>query len=116
MFVAPAFLDARLRQPEGVFNLEGDFDILSMKGTDHDQFRLIGNAIQLASSVLSRDPGQLSVQLLARLPLRADGYIGQLRRNLVIEKPDALFPLRTSLIPADQAFRPLADGGCPLVK
>ena len=38
VFVAPAFLDARLHQPEGVFNLMSDFDILSMEEPTRTSF------------------------------------------------------------------------------
>jgi branched-chain amino acid transport system substrate-binding protein len=59
--------------------------------------------------------------LFGKGSVRADGR--KLHAALLVEvkKPSEskgpwdLYKIRTT-IPADQAFRPMADGGCPLVK
>jgi branched-chain amino acid transport system substrate-binding protein len=53
--------------------------------------------------------------------VRADGrkihpvYLFEVKKPSESKGPWDYYKIRTT-IPADQAFRPLADGGCPLVK
>jgi branched-chain amino acid transport system substrate-binding protein len=53
--------------------------------------------------------------------VRADGrgihsaYLFEVKKPEESKGPNDLYKLRAT-IPADEAFRPLKDGGCPLVK
>ena len=54
--------------------------------------------------------------------IRADGrklhptYLFQVKQPEESKDPWRLLQAAASTIPAEQAFRPLAEGGCPLVK
>jgi len=111
LFVAPAYLEFRLSQPDGVAALIGDFDILGSQVSAGEAFGLIADALRLSADILTRDTTQLATQLRARLPANAYPEIGQLSDNLRAETPDAFMPIRTTLIPAAQAFmtRQVAD-------
>jgi branched-chain amino acid transport system substrate-binding protein len=60
-------------------------------------------------------------KLLGKGTVRADGrkihpmYLFEVKKPAESKGPWDLYKLRAT-IPADEAFRPLADGGCPLVK
>ena len=59
--------------------------------------------------------------LFGKGTIRADGrkihpaYLVEVKKPAESKGPWDYYKIR-STIPADQAFRPLADGGCPLVK
>ena len=113
VFTAPAFLELRMSEPGGIVNLLDDYGILAEERQNSEDFRLIGNALRLSASILTRDPGQLATQLLARLPASYEGPIRDLRANLAAEYSRALKPVRTTLTSAAQAFRvrEISDAG-----
>lgn len=114
LYVAPAFLEKRMQQPGGWAHLIEDFRLLETATEYSREFFLIGNALRLSASILDRYPDQLTVQLLARLPLNTDGWIDQLRANLLAESPEAIHPIHTAMMSAEHGYlmQQLASEAC----
>ena len=84
-----------------------------------------------AVEALKSDDGTKVIEQMKKMPtddplfgkgsVRADGrkihpaYLFEVKKPSESKGPYDYYKLRTT-IPADQAFRPMADGGCPLVK
>ena len=84
-----------------------------------------------AVEALKSDDGTKVVAMMKEMPtddplfgtgsIRVDGrkihpvYLVEVKKPAESTKPWDYYKIRAT-IPADQAFRPLAEGGCPLVK
>jgi branched-chain amino acid transport system substrate-binding protein len=84
-----------------------------------------------AVSAIKSDDGTKVIAQMKKMPtddplfgkgmVRADGrkvhpgYLVEVKKPSESKAPYDYYKVRTT-IPADQAFRPMADGGCPLVK
>jgi len=83
----------------------------AMGGNPHDGIKVV----EKMKSMPTDDP------LFGKGSIRVDGralhpaYLVQVKTPAESKYPWDYYKI-VSTIPADQAFRPLADGGCPLVK
>lgn len=78
-----------------------------------------GNGAAVVAAM--RDVGAFDDPLFGKTTVRTDGravhdmYLVEVKKPKESRKPYDYYKVVTT-IPADRAFRPLAEGGCPLVK